>query len=74
MAAGKADKVFNGFFNAAAGSIFISINCFTLAKVFLNINSLLSRVPKILEAARNLEPLTFSNKMAGPFVHECVNE
>ena len=67
MAAGKALNAAKGFFIAAAGSILISINFFTCGKVSLKINSLLSNVPKILEAALYLEPFTFSNKIAGPF-------
>ena len=67
MAAGKALNAANGFFKAATGSILISINFFTCGNVSLKINSLLSNVPKILDAALNLEPFTFSNKIAGPF-------
>ena len=67
MAAGNALNAAKGLFKAATGSILISINFFTCGKVSLKINSLLSNVPKILEAALNLEPFTFSNKMAGPF-------
>ena len=66
-AAGKIPKDFIGCFKADAGSIFISISCFTTGKVCLKINWLLSKVPKIFDAARNLEPFTFSNKIAGPF-------
>ena len=67
-AAGSALNVFKGCRIAAKGFILISINCLTAGSVSLKINSDLSSVPKILEAARYLEPFTFSNKIAGPLL------
>ena len=66
MAARPAVKLSMGCLMASNGFALSLMSFLTAGKLFLNINLLRSRVPKRLETALNLEPFTFSNKIAGP--------
>ena len=58
---------FLGCFSRGTGSATASINNCNGCREFRKRNPTRSMVPKILEAAGKLDPMTFSNNIAGPF-------
>ena len=68
----KEDKSFEGFLNIVKGSALRVTRFSTLLSVDLNINLLLSNVPKRFDTAGKLVFLIFSNKIAGPFASKTL--